>query len=151
MTYLVKLDVCVKPVWHNDPPVINIGINDDIQRIILTKTQTFHYDFTADNISVLTVELLNKTDADVVPDDGLDKAVIIESIGFFGITDAKFIWAGEYCPEYPEPWYSEQKIQPAPRLKNNTYLSWNGKWTLTFSTPVFTWIHQMQDLGWIYD
>jgi hypothetical protein len=36
-------------------------------------------------------------------------------------------------------------------LKNHTYLSWNGKWTLTFDVPVFTWIHRVQNLGWIYD
>jgi hypothetical protein len=105
----------------------------------------------ADNTATLTVELLNKTDVDTVPDKGLDKAVIIESVSFFDIADDRFVWAGEYCPEYPEPWYSEQTVQPAPLLKSHTYLSWNGKWTLTFDLPVFTWIHRVQNLGWIYD
>lgn len=149
--YPVKLDIHLRPVWHDNPPEINIGINDDIQRIILTDNQIFHYEFTANNASILTVELLNKTDKDTVPDKGLDKAVIIESVSFFNINDPRFVWSGEYRPDYPEPWYSEQLVKPEPLLKSHTYLSWNGKWTLTFDVPIFTWIHRVQNLGWIYD
>lgn len=151
ISYPVKLDVHLRSVWHNNPPEINIGINDNIQKLILTDNRVFHYEFMADNRSTLTVELLNKTDADTIPDKGLDKAVIIKSVGFFDITDNRFVWAGEYCPSYPEPWYSEQTVKPESLLKNHTYLCWNGKWTLTFDVPVFTWIHKIQDLGWIYN
>jgi len=149
--YPVKIDIHLRPIWHDNPPEINIGINDDIQRIILRDNQRFHYEFMANNPSTLTVELLNKTNADTRPDKELDKAVVIESVCFFDITDNRFIWLGEYRPEYPEPWYSQQTIRPEPLLKNHTYLSWNGKWTLTFDVPVFTWIHRVQNLGWIYD
>jgi len=145
--YPVVIDIHLRSVWHDNPPEINIGINDNINRIVLTDDQVFHYEFDTDKPVVLTVELLNKTDADTV--NGLDKAVIIESVSFFGISDSKFVWAGEYRPEYPEPWASQQH-ELKPLLKNHTYLSWNGKWTLTFTVPVFTWIHQTQDLGWIY-
>jgi hypothetical protein len=146
--YPVKLAVHLRSIWHDNPPEINIGIDNDIQRIILLENQTFHYEFDTNKPSVLTVELLNKTNADTV--DGLDKAVVIESVSFFGISDPKFAWAGEYRPEYPEPWASQQH-ELKPLLKNHTYLSWNGKWTLTFDVPVFTWIHRVQNLGWIYD
>ena len=150
INYPVKLDVHLRSIWHDNPPEINIGVDNNIQRIILRENQTFHYEFMANNPSTLTVELLNKTNADTRPDTGLDKAVVIESISFFDIQDNRFIWAGEYCPEYPEPWYSQQTVKPKPLLKNHTYLSWNGKWTLTFDVPVFMWIHRVQDLGWIY-
>jgi hypothetical protein len=145
--YPVVIDIHLRSVWHDNPPEINIGINDDINRIVLMDDQVFHYEFATNKSSVLTVELLNKTDADTV--DGLDKAVVIESVGFFGISDPKFVWAGEYRPEYPEPWASQQHGLK-PLLKSHTYLGWNGKWTLTFDVPVFTWIHKTQDLGWIY-
>jgi hypothetical protein len=148
--YPVKLEIKLRPVWHDNPPEINIGVNNDTQRVVLTDDQIFHYEFTADNTATLSVELLNKTDTDTVPDKGLDKAVIIESVSFFGISDNRFIWLGEYCPKYPEPWYSEQTVKPEPLLKNHTYLGWNGKWTLTFDVPVFTWIHRVQNLGLIY-
>ena len=153
ISYPVELDIHLGSVWHNNPPEINIGINNNIQRIILSKNQTFHYEFIADNTATLTVELLNKTDADTVLDKGLDKAVIIESISFFGITDPRFAWAGVYKPDYPEPWATEQHnkgVVLKQHLSPHTYLSWPGKWTLTFDVPVFTWIHRVQNLGWIY-
>ena len=154
ISYPVELDIHLRPIWHNNPPKINIGINNDIQQIILSEDQIFHYEFISNNTSTITVELLNKTDVDSVPDKGLDKAVIIESVSFFGISDPKFAWAGVYEPKYPEPWASEQRNQGVvlmPHLSPHTYLGFNGKWTLTFSVPVFTWMHTVQDLGWIYN
>ena len=37
-----------------------------------------------------------------------------------------------------------------PVLQPHTYLGWNGRWVLEFETPVFTWIHRLEDLGWLY-
>ena len=145
--YPVVIDIDLRSIWHDTPPEINIGINNNIEQVSLTDNRVFHYEFTAVETSVLTVELLNKTDADTV--NGLDKAVVIESVSFFGISDPKFAWAGIYKPNYPEPW-ARQQADLKPLLKSHTYLGWNGKWTLTFDVPVFTWIHRVQNLGWIY-
>jgi hypothetical protein len=154
ISYPVELDIHLRSVWHDNAPKINIGINDDINSIILSEDQVFHYEFICNNNSTLTVELLNKTDSDTIPDKGLDKAVIIESVSFFGISDPKFAWAGVYEPNYPELWASEQRNQGVilkQHLSPQTYLGFNGKWTLSFSVPVFTWMHTVQNLGWIYD
>lgn len=151
--YPIKLDIRLCPVWHSDPPKINIGVNGILEQTTLSQAQTFHYEYSASANSTITVELLNKTDADTVPDKGLDKAVIIESVSFFGITDPKFVWLGVYEPNYPEPWATEQRQQGVvlkQQLTNHNYISWNGKWTLTFTVPVFTWIHRVQNLGWVY-
>jgi hypothetical protein len=153
MTYPVKLSVTIRPVWHNDPPKIQIGINDDLDTMALTETATVNFDLVATQDCQLIVNFLNKTDQDCVPDLDLDKAVVIESVSFFGITDPRFAWAGVYEPVYPEPWATEQQDQGVAlkqHLCPHTYLSWNGKWTLTFGVPVFTWIHRLQNLGWIY-
>lgn len=153
MTYLVKLSLTLTPVWHQDPPVIRVGINQDLQKFELRQSQNFEFQFQADADCELIVEFLNKKDTDTVQEHNLDKAVIIEKIKFFDIEDPRFVWAGVYEPKYPEPWASQQRQQGVvlnPRLSPHCYLSWNGKWTLTFSVPVFTWIHKIQDLGWIY-
>jgi len=153
-SYPVKLDVHLRSVWHDTPPEINIGINNHVKKITLSTDQTFCYDFIAVDDAVLTIELLNKTNSDTVLDKGLDKAVIIESISFFDITDPRFVWAGIYQPQYPEPWATEQQNQGitlAKQITGQTHLSWNGKWSLNFSVPIFTWIHQVQNLGWIYN
>jgi hypothetical protein len=154
INYPVKLEIHLRPIWHNNPPKINIGINDDIKKIILSEERSFQFEFIASKKSIITIELLNKNDADSILDKGLDKAVIIESVSFFNIADPRFIWAGIYEPEYPEPWATEQRdlgVVLKPQLTNETCLGWNGKWTLTFTVPVFTWMHQVQNLGWIYD
>jgi hypothetical protein len=151
--YPVKLAVTLKPVWHLDPPRVRLGINDNLTEIDLTETATINFEFESDQSCELTVEFLNKQDNDTVPDQGLDKAVIVESISFFGIEDPKFVWAGIYEPKYPELWASQQKAQGVAlkqQLCPHNYLGWNGKWTLTFDVPVFTWIHQTQNLGWLY-
>ena len=103
---------------------------------------------------ILSVEFINKHDSDTDIANNLDKAVIIKNITFNNITSPKFVWAGIYKPEYPEPWATEQQNQNIvllPQLPAHNYLSWNGKWTLTFSVPIFTWIHHIENLGWIYD
>jgi hypothetical protein len=153
MTYPVKLAVTLQPIWHQDPPRVRIGIDDNLSEIVLTESITINFEFVATKECQLTVELLNKTNADCIPAQNLDKAVVVESVDFFNIVDPRFAWAGIYEPMYPEPWAQEQHDQGvvlAQQLCPHTYLSWNGKWTLTFSVPVFTWIHKIQNLGWMY-
>ena len=141
MTYPVKMSVTLCPV---DNPTIRIGVNGGLFPLQLDKTETINFEFESDGPCELTVELINKT---------AQEAVVIESVSFFGIEDPKFAWAGVYTPVYPEPWATEQRDQGVvlkPQLCPHTYLGWNGKWTLTFTVPVFTWIHKVQNLGWIY-
>jgi hypothetical protein len=151
--YPIKIAVTLRPIWHQDPPRIRIGIGNNLTKIDLRETATINFDFESDSQCELSVEFLNKQDTDTVPEQGLDKAVIVESVSFFGISDPKFVWAGVYTPNYPEPWATQQRSQGVAlkqHLTQHNYLSWNGKWRLTFTVPVFTWIHKTQDLGWIY-
>lgn len=80
-------------------------------------------------------------------------AVTIENITFNDISRSKFIWEGVYHPEYPEPWASQMRANGYnldTTLTSIDHLGWNGTWELTFSIPIFTWIHNIEDLGWIY-
>ena len=142
--YPVKLSVVLSPIHHANPILVNIGTNDNLTTVNLQDTTTINFEFATAESCTLTVELPTKQD---------QEAVIVESVSFFGIEDPKFAWAGIYQPKYPEPWASEQKSQGVvlkQQLVAHTYLGWPGKWTLTFTVPVFTWIHQTQNLGWIY-
>jgi hypothetical protein len=141
ISYPVKLSVTLQPV---DLPNVRIGVNGDLFPIVLDQTNTVHFEFESVDTGNLTVELVDKT---------AQEAVIIESVSFFGIEDPRFAWTGIYTPTYPEPWASEQQDQGVvlkPHLCPHTYLGWPGKWTLTFDMPVFTWVHKVQNLGWIY-
>jgi hypothetical protein len=135
---LVDVVVRLRPIYHNDPPEIRVGPNGFLSPHTLTETRDFGFKFYSRTPCTLQVELLNKGPNDTVPESNLDKAVVVESVSFFGITDPKFAWAGIYQP------------MDRDALSPHTYLSWNGTWTLSFDVPVFLWMHQVQGLGWIY-
>jgi hypothetical protein len=142
--HLVKLAVTLIPTKTDRALSINIGIDQNRTEIKLTDTTTINFEFVGTQTCNLNIELIEKQD---------QEAVIIEQISFFGITDPRFAWAGVYKPQYPEPWATEQQAQGhvlEPQLCPHTYLGWPGQWTLTFDVPVFTWIHKIQNLGWIY-
>lgn len=148
--FKVATRVLITPRWHNDPPQIRVSCGREIYNYVLYDQRWFDFEFDSENLQeTIAVEFLNKRNEDTVLAQNLDKAVIIEAVEFFGIQDPRFVWAGTYTPDYPEPWASQQtSLEPV--LKNQNYLGWNGKWTLTFDIPVFTWIHKTQNLGWIY-
>ncbi len=144
ITYPVKLSVTLRPMHHNRVLLVEMGINQNFTTISLNDTTTTNWEFETNTDCSLTVEFLNNQD---------QEAVVVEAVRFFGIEDPKFAWAGVFEPEYPEPWATQQRSQGVvlnPQLSPHTYLSWPGKWTLTFSVPVFTWIHRTQGLGWMY-
>lgn len=134
--HLVQLCVTLRPIGQ---PWVKISANGITESQQLTAVKDFVFEFTASDNSSLVVEHHSKEVNDV------DTAVEIVNVGFFGITDPKFVWAGTYYPDYPE--HYPNKISPLP---GHGYLGWNGVYCLEFSVPVFTWIHRVQNLGWLY-
>ena len=153
--YHTRIDLWLTPKINQEPPEIIVSFDQGtVYQGPLTKSTCFGID---QEISAgeqgLTIEFTNKknTDTDLVT--GVDKAVVIDRIVFNAIESPKFVWAGVYRPEYPESWAVEQRqkgVVLKQHLTDHNYLGWNGKWTLTFTAPVFTWIHNLEDLGWIY-
>jgi hypothetical protein len=79
-------------------------------------------------------------------DQGLDMAVQIESVSVEGMTLDRFKWAANYYPDYPVDYPDKKTV-----INSATYLGWNGRWELPFTTPIYTWIHQLENLGWLYE
>lgn len=138
----VRLGVRLTPVGA---PWVRVKIAgfDRLDKLTEPTTFAISFDSTAGQ-EILLVEHLNKAITDSTT------AVIVDSIEFFGITDPKFAWAGMYCPIYPEPWAGQQLTPLPAEIPGQTYLGWNGTYRLEFDVPVFTWIHRVQNLGWIY-
>lgn len=154
MLHELDLSVTLNPIWHSDPPQIKICCHDISKDLLLNQKQTIDFRYLAQGPQRLSIYFLNKTDQDTQPHLGLDKAVVIESISFFGISDPRFVWLGVYAPIYPEPWASEQRQQGNNLPAEITFvdrLSWNGHWHLDFDLPIFTWMHRVQNHGWLYD
>jgi hypothetical protein len=137
MATKVSLSVTLTPV---DRPWVRISVGDYKKHINLTDTTRFDIDFETESLAqVLLIEHVEKHHNDPTT------AVIVDSIGFFAITDPKFVWAGVYYPEYPG--HYPDKTSP---LLGHNYLSWNGTYRLDFDVPVFTWMHKILDFGQIY-
>ena len=139
----VKLAVTLIPKLSKTPPSVLVSVPGQVCRVELWETQRIELEFTAP-LGWVEIVFYNKPDLDNT------MAVIVDKIEFFGISDPKFVWAGVYTPKYPEPWYSQQTPQPAVHLHQKNHLGWNGTWRLDFEIPVFTWMHRVQNLGWIY-
>lgn len=138
----VQIGVRLIPVGEPWVKVKAPGIDEYIQLTSpINLTANFATEFAHET---LTIEHLHKSDTDAIT------AVIVDSISFFGITDSKFAQLGVYTPEYPEPWASQQLDLLPIEISGQTYLGWNGTYRLQFGVPVFTWMHQVQNLGWIY-
>jgi len=148
--YHLRMNVWLTPRISVDPPEIEVQFNgNQIYQGTLTTTSCFKIDrHLPAGSQEFTIKFTNKKDTDTT--ETADKAVIVDRVEFNDINSPRFAWAGVYQPDYPEPWYSQQTVAPKPLLKSHTYLGWNGQWTLTFTTPIFTWIHSVEDLGWIY-
>lgn len=149
--YPVDIKIQLTPVFHQDPPQGRLRVNSQVIDFVLTESTTFELKVNATDSGSIILEFLNKTDADCDPAQGLDKAIKIDWISFFDISDPRFVWDGVYTPVYPEPWYSQCVPTPGLQIKNASYLGWNGTWQLDFTVPVFTWIHRIQSHGWLYD
>ena len=128
-------------------PYIKLMLDDTI---IYTGNLDKETTFTIDrdlSIDQHTISLeLTKTDNEQLVD--------IDGVVFEGIEADRFAWVGEYTPAYPEPWASQQTAagkELAPVITGCRCLGWNGQWTLKFSVPIFTWIHDIENLGWRYD
>ena len=143
-----KIEVLISQQSFRGYPTCHVRCNDQIQShtIDCPTWVIFNLELTTSDTVSLSVEHYGKTIKDTDVEGNRDTAIIIEEIRINGISDQKFIWAGRYRPDYPA--HYEPK---ATELKNISYLGFNGIWKLDISAPLFTWIHQIQDLGWIYD
>lgn len=139
----LQFRLTIEPKGYNDCwPEFFIKIDDNLQdQGILKEQLTYNFDVTLeDGKHVLSVGLTNKTDTDTVVDNGKivsDKAIYIHPIEIEGYKLDDFMYQATYYPTGRDS------------LKSN-YLGWNGEWQLAFTTPIFTWIHRTQQLGWIY-
>lgn len=155
-TYGVTVDVHLKAVFWKRSPTVRISLNDKVKELTLDcdTVVSFVAEATKDQTFILGVEHYGKTASDHDVNNNLDTAVIVERIQLNGLSSDRFIWQGQYTPCYDQDYITDQKrcgIELEPILKNCNYLGWNGLWQLEFTAPVFTWVHKIEDLGWIYD
>lgn len=141
-------EITVVPRWWRTKPIITYGVDSQtIDTVELTDTFVIKVNQDLTNGShIFWIEFNNKDYNDCVLEKNLDMAVQIHEVKFENLSLDRFKWAGNYCPKYPKD-YPDKK----PVIEAATYLGWNGRWELPFTTPVFTWIHRTENLGWLYE
>lgn len=148
--FLLEGYIALTPTYSSKAPHITVKLND--KKIwsgdLLKETQVEFREELIVGEHKLSVVFDNKTNNDK------NLYVTVDCVAFEGIVISDLASHGVYCPEYPEPWATEQTDlgnRLASELLGITELGWNGTWRLNFTVPIFTWIHQVEHLGWIYD
>ena len=138
-TYSDLLDIDTRLHLHIElepigTPDITVSVNDIVNDYsVLSNNIILDYHIDLLDLFAVNIELYNKTYS-------LDNetAVIIKRLSIDNI---------EIIPKYD---YLAEYVNDHDNNNPTSYLGFNGKWTLTFTVPVFTWIHQTQNQGWIY-
>lgn len=144
----LETEINIKPIYWRSIPIINYGIDNKLIQTLSLTTSTKIYineQLSLDN-HFIWLEFVNKDYNDCQLDKNLDMAVQIESVTIEGMTLDRLKWAGNYYPEYPADYPNKKTV-----IESATYLGWNGKWVLPFSIPIFSWIHKLENLGWLYE
>jgi hypothetical protein len=147
-TYNIKLEVLLKPVINIRCPTAHLRFNDQIRSIALTSDTWYEFSLSdqAQTPIHFEIEHYGKTDKETNMATGADVAIIVDQIKINNVSSSKFVWAGIYRPIYPLHLVN----QPA-ELNYSNYMGWNGTWSLDLHLPAFAWIHDLENLGWIYD
>ena len=143
MQYSTRFSIGLIP---HGVPKINYGVDAATvnTELIVSQPMTLNFDLDLSaGAHTVFLDFYNKTN------DLPETALEIEYVEFEGMRLDRFKWSSRYYPVYPEPWASQQDHLPEFHA-SATYMGWNGRWELYFDTPIFTWIHRLENLGWIY-
>jgi len=150
--YCVNFSIFLEPQWTRTVPEIILQFDNQIIHAgSLQEPTEFRYcsPMLKSGDYRIKLEFCNKDDLEQILYNK-DMAVKINHLIFENqTTDFRFL--GNYRPTYPSHWCEEnykKGINLEPVIKSN-YLGWNGTWYINFNLPIFHWIHQTTNLGWI--
>ena len=72
-----------------------------------------------------------------------DQLLHIKYISIDEIDIGALVYEGEYTPEYPEPWATQQREsgnELKDSFKNVTEMGFNGEWKFKFGSPFYMWL-----------
>lgn len=87
-----------------------------------------------------------KTNSQTVVENGKmikDQLLHIKYIEIDEIDIGPLVYEGEYTPEYPEPWATQQREAGndlKDSFKNVTQMGFNGTWSFRFESPFYMWL-----------
>lgn len=147
-----KFDLAIKVQYTQTVPVVRIQFDDFALwdgELLQSQLLSFVTPSRPAGSYDLTIQLLNK-DQTEWQRFGLDMMIAVERLTIENY-DHDFSLYSEYEPEYPEPWYTEQKLQnnTPSKIIHSNYIGWPGIWRLNIELPIFRWIHKRTNQGWL--
>ena len=153
-TEKLKFKIELYATLWDKPPHAEILINNDsffngpiTGTIEKPDTIEFEYECTEGNKYDLIMKRYGKSqNQTVVNEKGdiiKDQLLHIKSIEIDEIDVGGIVYEGEYTPEYPEPWATQQHesgVDLKDSFKNVTSMGFNGKWELQISSPFYMWL-----------
>lgn len=150
--YQTSIQMTVLSQWSDIKPLASLCINDTVvsDKFLLGET-TFNIitDYLPAGVHRLSINFQNK-DYLAFEKFGQDTMIHVTNVQFEDF-DYDFSIFSRYQPDYPAEWYQQQvdlKQTPEAEIHSN-YLGWNGKWYLDFELPIYRWIHQKNNYGWL--
>jgi len=150
MAITTDISILLEPKFYDDLPYVIVKIDDIVlfdDRLYKGRCITYQGDLSISDHTI-SVTFNNKRDDESDLVRGLDKAIIVKDVQFFGISNENIKNKGIYTPDYPTQYALDHTLEKTPQTYG--YMGWNGVWELSFRVPIFTWLHKVEQLGWIY-
>jgi hypothetical protein len=120
-------------VWFDDHVITHTEITSEAEQIVAFDRRISEGDHE------LKIRLENKTDADVVIENGevtKDMLLNIDDITIDDISLGNLLWSAEYKLDRPQ----DYKGQTIDHLDGCVNLGWNGTYILKFTSPFYIWL-----------
>lgn len=148
--YLAKIDIGLDSKIVKTVPKVLIKIDDEqLYDLDIKQSRSIPIEkHLSQGKHILEIIFYNKNYKESGPDG--DMAVLIKHIKFQQI-DKDLHYLSKYFPEYPKNFLQEQKQSGKEWSQSilSNYLGWNGRYVMQFETPIYAWIHQKLNLGWL--
>lgn len=144
-----KLLLKLKPEFWDIPPFVEIEIDGVLQSAIDLKVSNeiieYKYQLNNDQSHQIKIKRFGKLPSDTLVDNNeviKDQLLHIEDIIIDDVSIKNLLHLGNFYPDYPEPWASEQRKKgiELPEVENyrSTFYH-NGIWILDFKLPIHIW------------
>lgn len=141
----VKIKIELKPLIVKTIPNVKIMIDGHTHfDLFLSKPSTHRINASLERGKhKLRIIFTNKNYREISRDK--DMAIKVAHVGFQNLED-NFHSSSFYRPIYPMDIDTDAKQS---EIIHSDYLGWNGEYFINFETPIYHWIHEKLNLGWL--
>ena len=149
----MEFEITLQAKFWSKSPEISILLNGEVvageNNFINEEDKKIKFDAQLDNGShQLIVQRQNKSVKDTIVENSKilkDSVINLKDIVIDKISIEPLLDKGNFFPQYPEPWYSQQKQKgenPPTHYNYCRTLHHNGEWKIDFDTPIHIWFFQ---------